>query len=323
MTAARVLLRPHRIELVASGVLAAVMVAVGAGTVLRMVAFGIPGPCFAGDADRPAGCAQYFPGAIQAYSEALQMLVPPAFGATLAVPMIAAVVVGLALVARELEQQTTVLAWSLSPSRVGWLLRRAVPAALGLLVVGLVAGELGDALEGIRSPAVDPFRSLEELGARGPSVAAAALLAFGVALLAGAAIARQLPTLLIAGGCIVALLFGVGQLTDAWLRGDSVVDVTAHMRIGDRYVDGMIRTPAGEFIPTDEVFARYGADADAIFQGMSDSVETSRNGFAYAARYVPGELYPIATARITLVAGAIGLLSIAAAALVVHRRRPY
>jgi hypothetical protein len=323
VTTARVLLRPHRIELVASAVLAAVMVAVGAGTVLRMAAFGIPGPCFGGDAGRLASCARYVPGAIQAYSEALQMLLPPAYGATLAVPMIAAVVVGLALVARELEQQTTVLAWSLSPSRVGWLLRRAVPAALGLVVVGLVAGELGDVLEGVRSPTVDPLQSLEQLGARGPSVAAAALLAFGVALLTGAAIARQLPTLLVAGGLIVALLFGVGQLTDAWLRGDSVVDVTAHMRIGDRYLDGMIKTPDGEFISSEEVYARFGADADAILQGISDSVETSQNGFVFAARYVPGELYPIATARITLVAGAIGLLSIAAAALVVNRRRPY
>jgi hypothetical protein len=232
-------------------------------------------------------------------------------------------VLGLALMAREVEQQTTVLAWSLSPSRIAWLLRRVIPAGLGLLTLGLVAGGLGEMLESLRSPAVDPLRSLDQLGARGASVAAAPLMAFGISIAVGALLGKQLPTLLVASGLIVGLLFGIGQLTDAWLRGDSLVAVQADLVAGDRSLDGLIRTPEGEFIGWEEAYGRFGSNADLITMGMGDSIETSANGYVYAARYVPGELYPIADARIGLLAGGIGLLSIGASAFVVNRRRPY
>src|SRR5262249_12974542 len=140
VSAARALLRPHRIEIVSCSVLAVVMVAIGVGTWLRMNTFGIPDACFIPDA--PAQCAVFRPGPMEAYYEALRTLGPAAFVAALAIPVISAVVLGLALVARELEQQTTVLAWSLSPSRIRWLGQRILLLGAGLVLIGLVAGEV-------------------------------------------------------------------------------------------------------------------------------------------------------------------------------------
>jgi hypothetical protein len=317
VTALWAVLRPHRIELVASLILAVAMVAIGVGTALRMAAFAIPAACFGPTASSTPGCEAFTPDKTGAYFDALTLLLPPAFAATVAVPIVAAVVLALAMVARELEQQTTVLAWSLSPSRVRWLVKRILPIAVGLIVLGLVAGLLGDVLQQLREPPVDAYRSLEGLGARGPAVAGAALLTFAIALLVGAFLGRQLPSLLVAGGLSIALVIGVSMITDQWLLGDARIADADELLFGARTLDTVVRTPEGEYIEMDEAYRRYGGAVDAIWSGGD------AGGLALAIRYVPGEMYPVATARITALLAVLALACIGGTALVVNRRRPY
>jgi hypothetical protein len=317
MTLLRAVLLPLRIELVASLVLTVAMIAIGVGTAVRMAAFGIPAACFGSGASSTPGCDAFIPDKTGAYFDALVLLLPAAFAATVAVPIVVAVVLALAMVARELEQQTTVLAWSLSPSRVRWLGMRVLPVAAGLIVLGLVAGLLGDVLQQLREPPVDALRSLEGLGARGPAVAGAALLTFAVALLVGALLGRQLPSLLAAGGLSIALVVGVSMITDVWLRGDARYAGAEELVLGARILETVIRTPEGEYIEIDEASQRYGSAVDAVWSGGD------AGGLSLAVRYVPGEMYPVATARITGVLGAFGLACLIGTALVVNRRRPY
>ena len=46
-------------------------------------------------------------------------------------------------------------------------------------------------------------------------------------------------------------------------------------------------------------------------------------GFAPASRFVPGAVYPVAVARVSLILAGLGLAALLLTAVVVDRRRPY
>jgi hypothetical protein len=310
----RALVRPNRVELAAAAVMAGIMLVTVGGAVGWLVSFGIPAFCF--DAAQFTAACEPFLDPISRYQEVAIRILPVATGTTLVIPILSAIALGIAMVARELEQQTTVLAWSLSPSRLRWLALRGAPIVLALLVLSLVAGLLGDVVAGLRNPLVDPYQSLDGLGARGFSIVGATLLVFGIALVVGAVLGRQLTALLLSGAILVAATQLVSAVTDGWLRGDAVIGAASEVRGGDRELDAILRTPEGEYIGWEEAYARYGPELEAI-------VYAEGSGFSDAVRYVPGELYPIATARLLVVLGGIACVAIALAFIVVHRRRPY
>lgn len=309
------ILRPNRPELRAAVILGGVMVVVAAATIAWLRTFDIPDVCFGvGLAD--AGCFPY-QGTMFAYREALNTVGNPAAIATFVTPIVVAIVLGIALLARELEQQTTNFAWSIAPSRAAWLRDRLIPILLLLLAIGFAGGWLGDVLQGLRTRSVDPWANFEGLGLRGPVIAAAALLVFGIAGLVGGLVGRQLPALLISGALIGFGLWAAFNLSDGWIRDDSVFG-TNELGLGDKYLDSVIRTPEGEFITWEEAYQRYGSEVDALNLG-----ETSSSGLALAMRYVPGERYPAAVARLSGLLGLGGLAAIGLTFLVVNRRRPY
>jgi hypothetical protein len=279
--------------------LAGVVVLAAGGVALRMLAFDIPAGCFAGI---PAiDCEPYRP-AIDDYEHTISTLGLPALAVTIVIPVLVAVVLGVALVAREIEQLTTVFAWSMAPSRRRWLLRRA-------------------ALVGLERPHLDPYRNFELFGLRGLVIPAAALLAFGLAVLAGAILGRQLPTLLVAGLLLVPALLGASVLSDTWLQGEAEITVIEHpdqpfsWTDGARSLDSLIRTPDGDIVSWEEAYNRYG---EAV-----DSAGSEGSQFFIAIRYVPGDRYPLAAARLAGSLASVGLIAILLTALVVHRRRPY
>jgi hypothetical protein len=121
------------------------------------------------------------------------------------VPFIGGVLLGVPLVAPELERRTASLVWSLSGSRKRWLLGRLTPFALvlaGVLTLPAIAAGL---LEGVLPGGYDPAASFADYGLRGPVVVARGLLALGIAVLAGAVIGRVLPALIVSAvACIIA-----------------------------------------------------------------------------------------------------------------------
>ena len=116
---------------------------------------------------------------------------------------------GVPVVARELELRTTSLAWSLEGRRSRWLLSRALPMLAGALAGFAVLAAAGSMLfDSMRS--VDDWPYLHELGSSGVALVARGVMAFGIALLAGAVIGRTMPALIVAA--VVVLAWGLGGL---------------------------------------------------------------------------------------------------------------
>lgn len=306
-------LRPNRVELNAVLVLTGLMITLAAIAIVRLVLYGIPAACFGPDAAGAGACEPYL-AAMSAYSNELAAVTAPATIGVLLLPMLGALVLGLALLGRELEQQTTTFAWSLSPSRGAWLRQRLLIVLPFLVAICLLAGALADVIAGLRQPMLDQSHNFEALGTRGPALAGAGLLVFGVALHAGAVLGRQLPALLLSGALIVPGFLGTSWLTDQWLRNDAQIAEWTQVGLGDRTLDSLIRTPDGEVIDWEEAYNRYG-------QAM-DQIGGEESGFTIMTRYVPAALYPTAVLRITAVLGAIGLLATALTFWVINRRRP-
>jgi ABC-type transport system involved in multi-copper enzyme maturation permease subunit len=119
-------------------------------------------------------------------------------------PYIVAIMLGAPLVAREVEQGTAPLSWSLIGSRHRWLVARAA-AMLALLVPLLVAfGLAGDMLEGASNPGVDPWATFDAYMLRGLPVVSWALVAFALAAMLGTLLGRTMPAIFLS---VVGTLF--------------------------------------------------------------------------------------------------------------------
>jgi len=125
-------------------------------------------------------------------------------------PAAVGVVLGVPIVARELELRTVSFAWSLQGIRWRWLLSRLWP----LLVVAIVGGVLvGFATTELRSARlVSPFEadSMGDIARQGPVLLTRVLIGFGVGLLAGSLVGRTLPAFLVAGLLVAAWIMFAG-----------------------------------------------------------------------------------------------------------------
>ena len=135
---------------------------------------------------------------------------------------------GVPVVARELELRTTSLAWSLEGRRSRWLLSRTLPMLLIVLVGCAFVAVAGSGLfDAFRWANEWPY--VHEVGSSGVGLVARAMMAFGIALLVGALAGRTMPALVVAAVLVLAWgLGGVavvqGQLTERlveWQREDN------------------------------------------------------------------------------------------------------
>jgi hypothetical protein len=209
------ILRPNRPELRAAVILGGLMVAVALVAIAWLRNFDIPDECF-GNGNVGDRCIAY-QGAMSAYGEALSSVGNPAAIAAFVAPIVVAMVLGIAILAREIEQQTTNFAWSIAPSRAVWLRDRLLPILLVLIVIGLAGGWLGDVLQGLRARGVDPWRNFEGLGLRGPSIAAARCWSSESPVSWAALVGRQLPALIISGALIGFGFFYGALYGQRWL----------------------------------------------------------------------------------------------------------
>ncbi len=136
----------------------------------------------------------------------------PAF--ELGVPLVLAVtaaLVGAPLVAREAEQRTHLVAWTQSVSRSRWFAAKVLIVGAGLTVAGLVAGAATYYLQG-------PLSAGGVTSSRWPWFFSTALvpagstvLAFGLAVTAGAWLRRLLPAVAVALVSFLALFAVAGR----------------------------------------------------------------------------------------------------------------
>ena len=310
-------LRSHRSETLGIGIFAAAALAGAVFVVVRLALAGIPTECFHGLGG--TACLG-LDARIQAYLEFARDWGFYALGGITVLPVLSGVMLGIALAGKEIDRGTTVFAWSMSPSRRRWLLERVVPVGLGVVAISLAGGFLADHLEALRDPGVDPARTFEHLGLRGIVVGAEALAAFGIALAAGAIFGRILPSLLIAAALALGSVFVVTMASDAMLRDEVVlvegIDGGPVGAVRWRVVDYRVQDPKnGEFITWEQAYQRYGQDVEDPEMDWTQQLRT-------ILAVNPGEMYPMAAARMALFYGVIGLIGCVLSFAAVDRRRP-
>jgi hypothetical protein len=152
-------------------------------------------------------------------------------------PGLLGLILGVPIVARELELRTAGFSWALTPSRWRWLVSRFLPMLLvglgGLAVVAWAGTTLFDAMWlARRGP------DLTEIAGQGVALVARGLAAVAVALLIGSLVGRTMPALLI--GVVVLAAWGLvvvpaaqDQLAEqrtAWQSGDSWREGSEYLR---------------------------------------------------------------------------------------------
>jgi hypothetical protein len=226
-------------------------------------------------------------------------------------PLLAGLLLGAPLIARELDRGTARLAWSLGPSRTRWYLQRVLPILAVVVVSALAIGVVADQLVGMFFPGTDLANSFASFRTRGVLLATAALLIASVAVAIGAVVGRQMPTILLAlvvgGGTLVAL----GEV-DRRLLGAEAVQLTGENVYDHDLVvgEGRYRLPDGRLLTWDQLVAE---DPSIVDRGFD---------YAYVEFGIPRERHREIEAREAIVEVVLTLGFLAAGAVVVGRRRP-
>jgi hypothetical protein len=236
-------------------------------------------------------------------------------GLLLVVPFIAAVLLGVPIVARELERGTSRLTWSLAPSRGRWFVARLLPVLGVVIVVGLVSGLALDRFAGSVDPWTDPARSFDGFGGRGVVFAARVVFVFAIAVAAGALIGRSLPALLVTIVVAAVGISGGSFVHGEWLATEAVLvaDETGAGVRGALYIDQRLRDPSGNVLTWDQAYA--------IIQ-PNDTETWPPAGWTSMSLVVPPEQVPVATVREVVALGGAALVFLAIAGVAVGRRRP-
>jgi ABC-type transport system involved in multi-copper enzyme maturation permease subunit len=318
LTQARLTFRLNRFMLLSVAAMLILASLAALFVAVRLRAVGATSQCFAlwqglpTDGSAPTTCQSQ----VSQFYEIDNSQAAPLMGVLMWLTPIAGLLAGVSLVAREIEERTAAVAWSLATSRTRWLFGRVAPVA-GLLAVLFAAAAIsGTELQRARQPMIDPLLSFDTDAGRGLTLVATGLLFFSVAVLVGSVMGRVLPALLVAAVAGLILLGGSMAVRAAWLPSQSVVvdQTTGYTRYdGALYLEYLVRLPSGEL--TSDQGLMVGIDTSGNMIGQVD-------GATSAIRLVLGSRHPfveaVQSAGTIAVAG--GLL--AATAFVVRRRRP-
>jgi hypothetical protein len=232
-------------------------------------------------------------------------------------PFVAGVVLGVPLLAREIEHKTAQLAWPLARSRARWLGIRLVPTAIiGAILVALAA-LAGEVLIRSQFPVISPGANFEGYGERGLLL----VLRFELVLVMGAVIGgwlgRQLPSVLVAGLVAGGIGVAVTFVQPYWvepIQGESEV-MRPIDTLGDQYVGVRYRVD-GQWISDEEAYALMRWD------GIGEEPDPSQIGPEEVMYVIPGERYMDVVARESAALAGAGLGLGGVLLLLVRRRRP-
>jgi hypothetical protein len=216
-------------------------------------------------------------------------------------------ILGLGIVAQEVEQGTATLAWTIHPSRIRWLAPRIAFTVLVIVVLVGLPAFAADLFERARQVPAIVGDSVQDYQVRGLPVVARALLAFAIALAVGAWLGRMLPALLLSLALFVVLAGAAEVGLGSWLIGEAqpISDPGAlYLREGYRADDGRILESGEAFAilsPEDPAFPAH-------FESVSLGIPGTRTREA------------VTRAAVTYLLLSGGLIG--ATFLVVNRRRP-
>jgi hypothetical protein len=228
---------------------------------------------------------------------------------------------GIPVVAREVEGRTAGIAWTLSRSRSRWLIQRAVPLVVVVIVLAAAVG-IGSEFVTRTNPFADFAANpgFADYAARGWMLPVRALAVLMLAIAVGAMVPRQLPALLLGGAGTLALFVGLSIGVDTWMTAEAQPMPMVETRFGPfgegpRIFDVAYREDAtGDVITESDFYNRYG-DLFVPDGGMPE-------GFTQVAIGIPGDKYWTWALRESAVLGTLALASGGLAVAVVRRRRP-
>lgn len=248
-----------------------------------------------------------------------------------AAPFGMGLVLGVPIVAREIEQRTAGLAWTLSRSRTSWLVRRVAFAALVLVSLLLVLAIASEVLASAQMPTRHLDDDFAWYGRRGGLLVVRGLAALGVGVLLGAVLGRVLPALLLAVFASAFIFTVISLGMDRWIETDAVVQAFSDQafsgQAGGRYLGQRVELLSGELVDYGEL-ARRGISVEVedeeyrLFARPEDIGHPERMIGRSRVLIVPGRLYPQIVLRESAVVGGTALLLGLASAGVVARRRP-
>lgn len=212
----RVSIRLARPELLILGLLTGIWLSVAllVGWQMRQVSGADP-ECFTGGPIDDAACS-----AVLARFGGFQAIAQNLFLASAAAPFLVGAVLGAPLVAREVEEGTSQLAWVLAPSRTYWLIAKALPVAgLAIGMLGLL-GLGADLLMSQFQAGLDArFLYYDQ---RGLALPVRGLCVITVAALIGTVVGRTIPSLILSvvlgAAVVLGINFGMHQI---W-KGEAV-----------------------------------------------------------------------------------------------------
>jgi hypothetical protein len=238
-------------------------------------------------------------------------------------------ILGVPIVAREIDHGTAQMAWTISRSRLRWLIGRVAFAALVAIALTALLAITTEVLATAMLRDVDLSRDFNLHGNRGPLIVGRAVLGLGAGVLVGALLGRQLPALLL-GVFVVGGLYGASAaLLPLWYRGEAEVASMNEYLGGPLWLESGIELTSGERITWGEFYGDGAAAVepymteDGTYYASQADAETGRNpiGRDYIL-IIPGARYDEIVLRETVVFAAAGLVLIGAAAAVTSRRRP-
>lgn len=236
-----------------------------------------------------------------------------------ATPILLGLFLGIPLVAREVESRTAQLAWTLSRSRRRWLLQRATPVLGAMVVACLAAGVAGDVLVHAAPWVEGSDPGFSDWWARGPQVAVRGVAVGAIGLLVGAFVGRQLPALLLAGLCTLALFVSAGLILDGWMEAAAEPVVVGPDQIvsGKIYGSALRDDATGEVISYEQAYESFG-------ESFGEEIDEFGNPLGYSQVYfmVPSRRYGEFVLYEAAIFGLVALAGIGASTQIVADRRP-
>lgn len=245
-------------------------------------------------------------------------------------PFVAGLLLGVPLVAREVEQRTATLAWSLQSSRRRWFVKRAIIAATALAAVLAVPAAAAEFLEPARQPWLDPATTaFRDYGLRGPLIVFRGLAALSLGLLVGAVIGRVLPALIV--GVVGAIVLVWILLAAQWaLLPEPEMLPASATEAGGR--DGLqtgegpeFRDRAGNVVTWEEILSRapYPDSSSELGEADPRFYEWLESEFEMYQAFIPGEKLGIVAVREAAGLSIFSVVMIGLTTFIVDRRRPY
>ena len=236
-------------------------------------------------------------------------------------------VLGVPLVAREIDHGTAQLAWTIGRSRLRWLIGRVAFAALvGIVLLGVLA-VVTEVLAAAMRYDVDTSQAFWLHGNRGPLIVGRGMLALGAGVLVGALLGKQLPSLLLGLFVVGALYWASWVGFPLWYRNEAVVTSQNEWLGSPLWIESGIELARGERVTLVDFYTSgfgefWQAEDGNVYASQADA-DARRNpiGREYVL-IIPGERYNEIVARETAVFTAAGALLVGAAAAVTGRRRP-